>query len=111
MGVCTDSNSSSSGSSTASTIVSRSTDDQSGSPANHSISDVMVRNTFVHVADSCYSEKRAFLEGLLGKPLPPPLEILPHGVSQDELLAFRIDYQMFRAGEAFGAKGEVSNSV
>mmetsp|Transcript_15078 Transcript_15078/g.40670 ORF Transcript_15078/g.40670 Transcript_15078/m.40670 type:complete len:462 (-) Transcript_15078:31-1416(-) len=73
--------------------------------------DVMVKNTFVHVADSCYSEKKALLEALLGKPIPPPLEILPHGVSHDALLAFRIDYQMFRAGQAFGARGEVSSNV
>lgn len=95
----------------SSTTASGSAGDEAAWQASDSTPDVVVKNTFVHVEGSCYSEKRAFLEGLLGKPISPPLDILPHEVSTDELLAFRIDYQMFRAGQAFGARGEVSNTV
>mmetsp|Transcript_83843 Transcript_83843/g.211133 ORF Transcript_83843/g.211133 Transcript_83843/m.211133 type:complete len:846 (-) Transcript_83843:16-2553(-) len=39
--------------------------------------------------------------------LGPPLDILPKSIEPAELLAFRVDYQAFRAGQALGARGEI----
>jgi len=82
---------------------------QSGDDAEPGTPQVVVKNTFLHVEGCGYTDKRAFLQVRFGRPLPPPLEFIPCEVATDELLAFRIDYQMFRAGEAFGAKGELSD--
>jgi len=43
--------------------------------------------------------------------LPPPLDIIPASVSKEKLAEYRVSYQKFRAGEASGAKGEVSTVV
>lgn len=40
--------------------------------------------------------------------LGPPLQILPTSLEAAELLQFRADYQAFRAGQAVGARGEIS---
>lgn len=66
---------------------------------------ISVKNTFVHVVDTV--EPRLDSARLL----PPPLDIIPASVSEEKLAAFRSDYQNFRAGNAVGAKGEVSDSV
>jgi len=52
----------------------------------------------------------------LGIQLPPALDFLPQGlmppeVSDEKLTQYRLSYQRFRAGDAIGAKGEVSESV
>jgi len=45
------------------------------------------------------------------KTLPPPLEFIPQSVSPRKLAIYRASYQKFRAGDASGAKGEVSSTV
>eukprot|EP00403_Amphidinium_massartii_P001259 CAMPEP_0178381178 /NCGR_PEP_ID=MMETSP0689_2-20121128/5847_1 /TAXON_ID=160604 /ORGANISM="Amphidinium massartii, Strain CS-259" /LENGTH=993 /DNA_ID=CAMNT_0020001349 /DNA_START=24 /DNA_END=3005 /DNA_ORIENTATION=+ len=42
-------------------------------------------------------------------PLDPPLSIIPQDISAEELEIYRQGYQRFRAGNAVGAKGEVSS--
>lgn len=70
-----------------------------------------VKNTFLDaVPDDCTAPEFS------GVQLPPALDFLPHGlmppeVSDEKLTAYRLSYQRFRAGDAIGAKGEVSDSV
>jgi len=40
--------------------------------------------------------------------LPPPLDIIPSSVSSEKLEEYRVGYQKFRAGDALGARGEIS---
>eukprot|EP00929_Paragymnodinium_shiwhaense_P074985 TRINITY_DN38345_c0_g2_i1.p1 TRINITY_DN38345_c0_g2~~TRINITY_DN38345_c0_g2_i1.p1 ORF type:complete len:927 (+),score=223.10 TRINITY_DN38345_c0_g2_i1:124-2904(+) len=64
-----------------------------------------VKNTFIDFAD----RERATADAEMK--LGPPLDIIPPSVSEEKLAAYRMDYQNFRAGNAVGAKGEVSESV
>lgn len=64
---------------------------------------VSVKNTFLEVSEQPCDEQQA-----LAKPLPPPLEIIPPSVPAWQLEAYRVGYQKFRAGDAVGAKGELS---
>jgi len=80
------------------------TDDDS----NSSEPAVVVKNTFVHIEDTSFAEKQEMVLELLGKPLPAPLAVLPSSLCPNDLEQFRMDYQIFRAGKPFGAKGELS---
>lgn len=73
-----------------------------------------VKNTFLHFEASCAGVDEDLEmdgEGIHVAKLPPPLKIIPGNVSAEKLEAYRMDYQKFRAGNATGAKGEVSSSV
>merc|ERR1719428_961993 len=71
-----------------------------------------VKNGFVHFAnrsdggDSSDSEPELPI-----KELPPPLDFLPAKVSFEKLQHFRVSYQKFRAGNASGAKGEITSTL
>jgi len=70
-----------------------------------------VKNTFLHFEEAaCEEAEGACTDEQLAR-LPPPLPIIPDNVSAEKLEAYRMDYQKFRAGNAVGAKGEVSSSV
>merc|ERR1719327_2308362 len=68
-----------------------------------------VKNGFVHFSDgsdgSDISDSEPEFE------LPPPLDFLPAKVSLEKLQRFRVNYQRFRAGNANGAKGEITSTL
>lgn len=43
--------------------------------------------------------------------LPPPLSCVPEYIDIEKLSTFRLDYQKFRAGNAVGAKGEITKTT
>jgi hypothetical protein len=45
------------------------------------------------------------------KELGPPLDFLPAKVSLEKLQTFRVNYQKFRAGNANGARGEITSTL
>jgi hypothetical protein len=67
-----------------------------------------VKNTFLHV-DCSDSEEEIGDEALSEANLGPPLQFLPKDIQLSELQAFRADYMKFRAGQATGARGEISD--
>lgn len=71
-----------------------------------------VKNTFLDAVPDNETE----MDDYNKIPLPPALDFLPQGlmppeVSDEKLEQYRLSYQRFRAGDAIGAKGEVSDSV
>lgn len=66
-----------------------------------------VKNTFIDIEGAAESEDGSEEEGPT-RLLPPPLDIIPAGISPEKLEAYRIDYQNFRAGKSVGAKGEIN---
>lgn len=67
-----------------------------------------IKNTFLHVEAAADVEARETVDV---KALPPPLTIIPSAVSPEKLEHYRQHYQRFRAGDAVGAKGEVSDAT
>lgn len=74
-----------------------------------------IKNTFLHFEDEEALEDGAeddarFDSGSPGiaDALGPPLAFLPKYIEPGELQAYRADYQAFRAGQATGARGEIS---
>lgn len=63
---------------------------------------VSVKNTFIDADDGSSSE-----DDLMDIPLGPSLDVIPDSVSPEKLLAYRLNYQKFRAGNGIGAKGEL----
>lgn len=64
-----------------------------------------VKKTFV---DFESNQRRPSDPDLMTVPLPPPLKCIPSDVELDKLEEYRLNYQRFRAGDASGAKGELS---
>lgn len=77
---------------------------------------VSLKNTFLHFEDDGGQEDSGAEDSApvyCGSPgiadaLGPPLDFLPKYIEHEELQAYRADYQAFRAGQATGARGEIS---